>query len=391
MVIITERYGSNGRKHYELEELTSGQQTKWVPPREMSRDRHRDALIQIAQRLESVAQQGRMDFSIPITPMQTEATSQTPFGIYATKVFLPRRAPRVAEKTMEGWKQFLRLRILPSFGDVAIGSISAGRLIDFFAGMSSEGLSFHTIERYYSFLSVVFKMATKTGVIKSNPMTMVDKPTPRKDELLDDTVEACTAEEIAALLGIMEKEPLKWRVIIRLLIETGMRVGECMALRWDNIDWKTNAITIRASLGYTAQKGVYVTTPKSRRSRVVYVSDDMMCLLLSHYVANCSNVNSPFVNHREDAPEPMHPQSPGKYLKKLCLRHGLSHIHPHKLRHSYASIAITNGADITSVADNLGHRDSTITLRVYANANVASKKNASNICMNAVLKAAQTA
>ena len=60
-------------------------------------------------------------------------------------------------------------------------------------------------------------------------MTMVDKPGPRKDELIDDTVEACTAEEIAKLLKAMKSEPLKWQVIVRLLIETGMRVGECTA------------------------------------------------------------------------------------------------------------------------------------------------------------------
>ena len=391
MIIINERYGNNGRRLYELEELVTGQRTVWTPPPEMEKADHRNALIQIAQRLEAVVQQGEQDYTIAATPMQEDATADTPFGTYATKVFIPRRAPKVAIKTIDGWKSYLRLRILPTFGNVAIGSITPGKLIDFFTGMQAEGLSYHTIERYYAFLNVVFKMAKKTGVIDDNPMTMVDKPGPRKDELISEGVEACTAEEIARLMRIMEKEPLKWKVIVRLLIETGMRVGECVALRWTDINWRTNAITIRGSLGYTQEKGVYLTTPKNRRVRTVYVSDDMMCLLLTHYIDNTRKANSPYVNHRVDAPKPMNPQSPGKYLKKLCLLHDLPHIHPHKLRHSYASIAITNGADVTSVANNLGHRDSAITLRVYSNANEKSKRKASNICLDAVMQAAQTA
>lgn len=387
MVIISETYGLSGKKHYELEELETGQRTIWVPPLTMERAKHKDALIQIARRLEASAQQSSTTYSIAAVPMQEEATENTTFGVYATKVFIPRRAPKMAEKTLDGWKQYLRLRILPAFGDMAIGEITPGRLTDFFAGMQAEGLSCHTIERYYAFLNVVFKMATKTGVIASNPMTMVDKPSPRKDELIEDRVDACTAEEIAHLLQLMENEPLKWRVVIRLLIETGMRSGECLALQWSDVNWKTNAITIRASLGYTSEKGVYLTTPKNRRARTVYVSNEMMELLLAHYITS----DSKYINHQEDPQKPMHPQSPCKYLRKLMLKHGLPHNHPHKLRHSYASIAITNGADVTSVADNLGHRDSSITLRVYSNANENSKRNASNICLNAVRNAVRTA
>lgn len=161
MIIINESYDSSGKKLYRLEELETGQWTTWTPPPDMARDRHREALIQVAKRLEATAQQGNIDFSIASAPMQEEADANTTFGTYATKVFIPRRAPKVAEKTLDGWKQYLRLRILPAFGSVAIGTITPGRLIDFFAGMQAEGLSYHTIERYYAFVNVVLKMAEK--------------------------------------------------------------------------------------------------------------------------------------------------------------------------------------------------------------------------------------
>jgi integrase len=353
----------------------------------MEKSMHRNALIQVAKRLEAIAQQGDLDFTIAPIPSPTEATELTPFGTYVSKVFIPRRSQKLAERTIDSWKQYLRLRILPAFGDVAIGAIKPGRLIDFFVGMQAEGLSYQTIGRYYAFLNVVFKMAAKTGVIPCNPMEKVDKPTPRKDELIEEGVKACTEAEISQLLEITKKEPLKWQVVIRLLVDTGMRCGECMALQWGDINWRTNEITIRSSLGYTGEKGKYLTTPKNRKVRKVYVSDETMALLMLHYADNCHGVKSKFINHQNKSPEPMHPHSPGAYLKKLAKRHDLSHIHPHKLRHSYASIAVTNGADISSVADNLGHSNSAFTLRVYTNANEKSKRNATKICLDAVKNA----
>lgn len=388
MVIINEIFGSNGKRIYELEELASGQRTTWVPAPQMEKSKHRNALIQVAKRLEATAQQSDLDFTIAPAPAPIEATELTPFGVYVTKVFIPRRAPKLAERTIDGWKQYLRLRILPAFGDMAIGKITPNRLIDFFVGMENEGLSSQTIGRYYAFLSVVFKMAVKTGVIPSNPLANVDKPSPRKDELIDHGVKACTETEVVQLLEVMKKEPLKWQIVIRLLVETGMRIGECMALRWDDLDWRNNELTIRASLGYTGEKGKYLTTPKNRKVRKVYISDELMALLVLHFADNRLGVNSEFINHQNGSPDPMHPHSPGAYLRKLTKSHGLPYIHPHKLRHTYASIAVTNGADISSVADNLGHSNSAFTLRVYTNANENSKRKASQICFDAVKNAA---
>ena len=68
---------------------------------------------------------------------------------------------------------------------------------------------------------------------------------------------------------------------------------------------------------------------------------------------------------KEDSPEPMHPQSPTRYLKKLSDHCGLPDLRPHKLRHTFASVAITNGADVANVSEALGHSDKAVTLRMY--------------------------
>ena len=90
----------------------------------------------------------------------------------------------------------------------------------------------------------------------------------------------------------------------------------------------------------------------------------------------------------QDNGEPIHPQSPTRYMKKFSERYGVPDLHPHKLRHTFASIAITNGADVASVSEKLGHSDKAVTLRMYTHADAESMKRASNIFRDAIKRQA---
>ena len=96
---------------------------------------------------------------------------------------------------------------------------------------------------------------------------------------------------------------------------------------------------------------------------------------------------SKWVFTQDGSPEVMHPQSPTRYLSQFAKRYGISDLHPHKLRHSFASVAITNGADIASVSEKLGHTDKAVTLRMYTHADQESIKRASQIFRDAIKQA----
>lgn len=85
----------------------------------------------------------------------------------------------------------------------------------------------------------------------------------------------------------------------------------------------------------------------------------------------------------------MHPQSPTRYLKKFSDKCGVAGLQPHKLRHSFASIAITNGADVASVSEALGHSDKGVTLRMYTHASEESISRAAQIVRESIRKAGQ--
>lgn len=98
---------------------------------------------------------------------------------------------------------------------------------------------------------------------------------------------------------------------------------------------------------------------------------------------------SPWVFSQDGTQEPMHPQTPVRYMKKFSQRYGIPGLHPHLLRHSFASIAITYGADIASVSHKLGHSEISTTLDMYTHASMENQKKASDIFREALKKAGQ--
>lgn len=112
-------------------------------------------------------------------------------------------------------------------------------------------------------------------------MDKVERPKQRKDEVRGIEAEAYTIEEVKHILSCLEKEPLKWQALIRLLVDTGIRRGECCGLQWKDVDSKGNTITVAGNLCYTPQKGVYLDTPKNGKTRIIDVDADVIALLPS--------------------------------------------------------------------------------------------------------------
>ena len=195
---------------------------------------------------------------------------------------------------------------------------------------------------------------------------------------------AYTAAELKYILDCLEMEPLKWRCFVWLLCDTGIRRGECCGLQWKDIDFQNETITIARGLNYTPGKGVYEDTPKNSQQRTIDLSPRVLALLQQWRAEQAGNCISVWVFNQDHSSEPMHPQTPTRYLKKFSERYNVSGLHPHKLRHSFASVAITHGADIASVSEKLGHSDKAVTLRMYTHADAASIKQAGDIFRKAL-------
>ena len=123
--------------------------------------------------------------------------------------------------------------------------------------------------------------------------------------------------------------------------------------------------------------------------RTIDVDPEIIALLRELRLEQASQAISTYVFTQQNSPEPMHPQSPARYMQKFSKRCGVLGLHPHKLRHTFASIAITNGADVASISEKLGYSDKAVTLWMYTHADQESIKRASQIFRDALKKVNQ--
>ncbi|MCC8129212.1 MAG: site-specific integrase [Clostridiales bacterium] len=303
---------------------------------------------------------------------------------YAEKVFLPQKAVTASEKTVYSYRWTFDKYIIPAVGDRKLTEITSAQVSSFLLDYQATGAAHASVIRMYAILGSFFKMAFMDGSIDRNPMERVQRPTARKDELQRQGPEAYTEAELSNILDCLRGEPLKWQAYISLLCETGLRRGEALALQWSSIDFQTLEITVSGTLGYTPEKGIYRDTPKSGKSRVVDITPGTAALLRRLRREQAETAVSEWVFTQDNSPLPMHPDSPNRFMREFGKRHGIENFHPHKLRHSFASVAITNGADIVSVSEILGHADTAITLRTYSHANAESRKRAANVFQQAI-------
>lgn len=305
---------------------------------------------------------------------------------YAEVVYLPEKAATVAEKTRASYAQLLEQHVFPVLGNVPMQDITAAMLKALLAGLP-EHFAFASRVKVYAVLHGMFKAAVMDDTIDKNPMDKVLRPKQSKDAAVPTEHKAFTAEETRYILHCLDGEPLKWRAFILLLIDTGCRRGEACGLQWQAVDLDAGTITIERNLQYTADRGVYETLPKSGKIRVVDISPDVVALLRE--LRRTQPITVRWVFTQDDSPEPMHPDTPTRYFQRFGRRYGVEHFHPHKLRHTAASLAITNGADVVSVAARLGHADSSTTLRMYAHANEESIRRAGQTVRDALKEPAR--
>ena len=366
---------------------------RWYPPDGWSQKAIDRGLTKVAAEFERQAATGEVISKAEQKEkdllQKQEAAKVLTLHQYGETVFMPAKAVTMSENGRSTYQGNLDHWIYPTLGDLKMPDITPANISALLLSMQSQGKSHATCIKVYTILHSLFKKAYMGDTITRNPMDKVERPKPRKDELQGETLETYTPEEVRRIFSALENEPLKWRTMLHLLIDTGIRRGEACGLQWKDVDFKASTITIAGNLCYTPAKGVYLDTPKSGRTRTIDVDPDVLELLRALRSEQAGKAISHYVFTQEGSTEPMHPQSPTRYMKKFSARYNVPDLHPHKLRHTFASIAITNGADVASVSEKLGHSDKAVTLRMYTHADQESMKKASNIFREAIKKAGQ--
>ncbi|MGN1317920.1 MAG: tyrosine-type recombinase/integrase [Lachnospirales bacterium] len=232
-----------------------------------------------------------------------------------------------------------------------------------------------TIEKTLSLLNKVCKYGVTVGDIVVNPCSGVVMPSIYANKIKQKEIEEYTIQETDAMYdGIYDsyynhKGLYKNSPAYILLLNTGLRLGEALALKWDMIDFDSNFLKIKATLEtVTADKGreKILTVPKTKSSyRTVPINkmakdmlmelkirNELQCIESDFVICNLKGECCEANNFRRD-------------FKRFCTRYGIKYRGLHTLRHTFASRLFRNGADVVVVSKLLGHNNPTITQNIY--------------------------
>ncbi len=235
-------------------------------------------------------------------------------------------------------------------------------------------LSSKTIRNYHRFISAVLSNAVHEEILTSNPCANCRLPVKSEQK----ETKYLTEEEAKKICDLLKGERLNLRAAVIILLESGLRRGELLGLKWDCIDFDNNLITVKRNLCYTSEKGVYVDTVKTKKSnRIISLPKRSMNLLRelkaqydrAKEIMKDRWVDDDFVFIQYDG-NPIHPDTLSKKIENFLNEHlnELPKISLHGLRHTHATLLIYKGVNVHQVASRLGHSSAATTMNVYAHA-----------------------
>ena len=296
--------------------------------------------------------------------------------------------------TLKGYKVQINKHIRPGIGKYNLSQLNPMILQRFFNHLSEPNekgkvLSPKSIKNVYIILSGILEQAVENEMISKNPCKKVKLPkvynkqiTPLTDKQVKDFLEIISTDEI-------------YGTILRVIVFTGLRLGEAMGLTWDCVDFEKGALNINKQLQRRPQKdgGSTLTSVKSGKPRILKPAPFVMQLLKIRYTEQIMQKQRSedlwlaWSNEEEHKKALVFTNLQGGYLipkrvylhfKSAAVAIGAPDARVHDLRHTYAVLSLQNGDDIKTVQENLGHASAAFTLDVYGHVSDRMKKESAN-------------
>ena len=196
-----------------------------------------------------------------------------------------------------------------------------------------------------------------------------------------------SAQEQAALREFVLAAPTPRKVGLLLQMQLGLRIGEVCGLQWGDFDLKANVLTVRRTVsriycGIGCTK-IVVQTPKTKSSgREIPIPYDLAALLRK--LRGSASPDTWFLSGSTE--RPVEPRCYRKSIRGYLRRAGVRRVHPHALRHTFATTCLQSGCDIKTLSEILGHADANVTLKRYVHSDMKRKKSEMQRVFSAVWK-----
>ncbi|MNO32474.1 Transposase [compost metagenome] len=286
------------------------------------------------------------------------------------------KKPNVKPITYSVQERNVRLNILPQWGNYRLKDITRSEYQKWINGLRvkySEG----TVRRIHSIFSSAMNDAVhEFQILRDNPIQRIKIP---KQIDKTDELKYFTKEQLNSFLSAVKpvknakyRHSIQYYVLFSLMARTGLRIGEALALTWDDLN--AEQIMVNKTLVYPLNSTPYLSTPKSKASLRQVTLDPATLRLLKKHRINQKEVVLRYENYKSSEGNLMFHQHDGRwlrtnivreYFKKVCERAGMPVLSPHALRHTHAVHLLEAGANIKYVSDRLGHASVKITADTY--------------------------
>jgi len=280
----------------------------------------------------------------------------------------------VRKNTLKIHENNLKNHIEPYFKKLMLQELKPNMYQKFLNYLVKKGLSKRTIQIIHATVNEALELALLHGKIERNPCKG------SKIKLVEHKKE-CTfidSDKIAHFLQEARADGYTYWIFFKVLIEAGLRKGEAAALKWSDINFKDQLITIDETLDFQPddEEELFGETKTKNSTRTIVISTSIMNDLKYHLTwQNQNKLTLGESRYRHDLNlvlcrvdgNPMPKSSLWNSFKRIIIRAGLSEeLTIHSLRHTYAVLMLEAGADMKFVQEQLGHGSVQITSDVYA-------------------------
>jgi integrase len=270
----------------------------------------------------------------------------------------------VSPKTCERYEELMRLHVAPQVGAVRLQKLRPVQLAELYGALAAK-LAPRTIGHVHRVLHQALSQAVEWDLLSIN---IADRVKPPRVE--DEEVEILTVEQLKAVMGAVREGWIN--PIAKLALATGLRRGELLALRWQDLGLDNGRVTVARSLEQT-KAGLRFKEPKTRAGRrtislpISAVNDMRVHWKAQQEIrlklgAGKSPPKSLVFCDLDGSPRL--PQTVSQTWNKVTAKAGVEATF-HSLRHTHASHLIAAGVDILTISRRLGHSSPTVTLNIY--------------------------
>lgn len=322
----------------------------------------------------------------------TAKTREKDLGIFVEPALMPLNEyldkwleeiakPRLRESTLSSYESILQNYVKAKLGAKRLSEIQAYEVQKLYNDMKKQGLSSRTIRYTHVVFSSAMKQAIKWKMINQNPCELCELPRLEKTEM-----KYLSPEETTRFLSVAKDS--KHFTVFLLIIESGMRPEEYLALQWKDIDFEQKALSVRRAIVWKRKGGGFnFTEPKTKKSRrSIPISSSVINALKSHrrkQLEEKLKLGAAYKNFdlvfASEVGTPIQPKNLlDRHFRPLLKKAELPSIRLYDLRHTTATLLLSAGENPKVVSERLGHASIVLTLDTYSHVLPTMQESATN-------------